>query len=803
MALVYCGLLFFNGYTASAQTDRQVSKDGAHDSGRWVAWSARPATAWQDAFVTGNGSLGGMFLGLPGQERIICVHEALFLRAWDRNKIAVAHIADLLPRVREMVAKDSLEAAGHFATEAARKELAAMGAPQAWPVSPHPAFDLNIQTKLFGKAGHYRRQLNMETGEAQIRYRDDKGEVEQTLFSSRADHVNVLRIRGIGNRQLDITLSLDETPGRTGKIDGVDISKAFRSICSEATADGWLHYHAQYANDSGGYEGLARVTAVGGSRTRAGNEIHIKNASEVLVVLQVTPLKYGGTSQAVFVKNELSQLPSAYEQLLAPHVALHGEMFRRVELDLGQASQWKAIPTEEMLADADKNGITPLFLEQLHAMGRYLLISSSGKFPPPLQGIWGGSWRPAWNGGYVFDSNMNLAISAMSTGDLAECAASYFGYVERLLPAWRLNAKSYLGCRGFLIPHYSDPERGFLNHFGPDFPWMYWPSGAGWNLMPFYEHGMLYGDTAFLREHVLPLYIEMGQFYEDYLQLGDDGYYHITPGISPENNVGTNSTTLARDCTVDIAVAREVFDHLQTLGKMFHLDKAQMDKWKHYHDNMVPYRINRDGALAEWIPANYPDNYAHRHNSHLYPVFPGTEFLQAGEDPALRKAAHIALNKRFAFDTESAHGLMFISMMAARLHDTSKVMNNLNRFATRKYVYSGLVTSHNPDHDVFNLDAILSLPRLISELLVFSRPGRIELLPACSKRFPAGQLSELRVHGGHKLTISWADGKLKQAIIYPGNNDVCTIVYGTKTKTLKLKAGKALVINGRLDVRAL
>ncbi|WP_413666880.1 glycoside hydrolase N-terminal domain-containing protein [Mucilaginibacter sp. Mucisp86] len=769
---------------------------------RWIAWSRQPAMAWQDAFVTGNGHHGWMQTGAPGAERFIAVHEELFLRAWDRNKIAVANIANLLPQVRRMVAHDSLDAADQFACTAARDQLKNMGALQAWPVSPHPAFDLNIRSQTSGKPKNYRRQLNLETGEGGVRWADDAGEVEQSFFSSRVHNVDVLRIRGNSGRKLNLTLSLDETPGRKGDVDGVDVSKAFRSITSNATSDGWISYHAQYANDSGGYEGLARVTIKSGSFKTDGKRLSIENATEILLVLRITPLLYGATTEATSVKNELSMLPLSYEQLLAPHAKAHAEMFNRVALDLGAAHEWQTTPTEIMLAEIEKKGVTPLFLEQMHAIGRYLIIAASGKYPPPLQGIWGGGWTPAWSGGFVFDSNVNLAIAAMSTGDLPECAESYFSYVERLLPAWRLNAVNYLGCRGFLVPHYSDPEKGFLNHFGPGYPWMYWPSGAGWNLMPFYEHGMLFGDTAFLHKRVLPLYLEMAQFYEDYLVKLDDGYYHIMPGISPENNVGDNSTTLAKDATIDIAVAREVFEHLHTLGKMFALDRNDMDKWKYYRDHIVPYRVNADGALAEWAPANYPDHYEHRHNSHLYPVFPGTEFLQPNIDTALLHAARIALAKRFKYDTESAHGLIHISLMAARLHDAVKVMDNLNRFAERKYVYNGLVTSHNPNHSIYNLDAALSIQRLLSEMMVFSQPKCLELLPACPDNFPDGKLSGIRILGGHKADIVWAHGKLISLTVHAGKRDTCRIIYKGKSKNVLLTAGHKFTFDKNLDLVA-
>lgn len=162
----------------------------------------------------------------------------------------------------------------------------------------------------------------------------------------------------------------------------------------------------------------------------------------------------------------MSELPSDYRSLLETHAEEQGEMFRRMQFDLGGAKEWKKSSVEEILRSVRENGISPVFLEQVAAMGRYLLISSCGKYPPPLQGIWGGTWKPAWIGGFVWDSNLNLAISAASMSNLQECAETYATYVERLLPGWRLNAQNYLGCRGFIVAHYNDPLNGYLTHLG-------------------------------------------------------------------------------------------------------------------------------------------------------------------------------------------------------------------------------------------------------------------------------------------------------------------------------------------------
>lgn len=437
--------------------------------------------------------------GQPGSERIICVHEELFIRGWDRHKVAVPSTASLLPEVRRLIESGRSDAADELMTDEADRQLVAMGAVQRWPLIPHPAFDLCIRytdTTLQAENG-YRRQLDLETGETSA-FWGGRGGVTESVFSSREHNVNVLRLKATGQRKINLVLGLKETPGREGVHFEHNLDSAFSSVSTEAFS-GWLSYRAAYKYDAGGYEGLARVSLKGGSMITEGDSLRIADADEVLVLVRITPLENANLSVRPSVQRELSRLPLDYNTLLLPHSRKHAEMFRRMQLDLGCSSDWKTTSTEKMLSDIHKHGVTPLFLEQIHAMGRYLLISSSGKYPPPLQGIWGGGWKPGWIGGFVWDSNINLAVSAASMGNLHECAESYIGYVESLLPGWRLNARNYLGCRGFIVAHYNDPESGYLTHFGRSFPWMCWPGGAGWNIRSFYEYAMLTGNEAFLR----------------------------------------------------------------------------------------------------------------------------------------------------------------------------------------------------------------------------------------------------------------------------------------------------------------
>ncbi len=786
--------LFGTQLRAQESSSREVNTPG-----RWVVWSEQPSQKWEDAFVTGNGRHGTMVLGDAFDERIICVHEELFIRSWDRRKVTVPVTSSLLPEVRQLIDEGQPGQASELITGEAERQLAAMGIRyNRWSLLPHPAFDLRIQyldTTLFSKE-KYHRSLDLETGVASV-YRGGKRGISESVFSSRVHNINVIRLKAGEERKINVKLSLAETPGCHGIFQGHNLDSAFLFVETDAEL-GWLTYRANYANDPGGYEGLAKVVLKGGRMKKDRSCLNVENAEEVLILVRITPLSDGNKSEAGIVRKELSGLLENYDELLLSHSLKHGELFRRMQFDLGCSSEWKDTPTEEMLKIVGEQGITPLFLEQMHAMGRYLLISSCGKYPPPLQGIWGGSWKPQWIGGFVWDSNINLAISAASMSNLPECAESYCSHVESLLPGWRLNAKKYLGCRGFLVAHYNDPENGYLTHFNVRHPWMCWSGGAGWNIRPFYERAMLMGDNLFLRDHVLPLYREMAEFYEDFLVMGSDSLFHLNPSLSPENTpMGTNAP-LTRDATMDVAVAREIFSILLEIGEILNLKKEDRKKWTYYLNRLPEYRINEDGALAEWIDPVYQDRYDHRHLSHLYPVFPGSQLGKSKGDRQLVQAARIALDKRFDFDTGSAHGLIHVALQAVRLGDMEKVKQNLDRFSRRHYVYNGLITSHDPDHKIYNLDAVLSLPRLLMEMLVYTEREKIELLPAWPEEYADGQLKGIRIYGGHTLDITWKNGKLIEAVLRAKQNGLYEIVYRNKSKQLQLQEGESYHISENL-----
>ena len=69
-----------------------------------------------------------------------------------------------------------------------------------------------------------------------------------------------------------------------------------------------------------------------------GSVLQVEDADEVLIVVRITPLVDGKVSEEKEVRQELSGLPADYGKLLHSHQKAHGEMFRRMQLDLGCAS---------------------------------------------------------------------------------------------------------------------------------------------------------------------------------------------------------------------------------------------------------------------------------------------------------------------------------------------------------------------------------------------------------------------------------------------------------------------------------
>ena len=242
--------------------------------------------------------------------------------------------------------------------------------------------------------------------------------------------------------------------------------------------------------------------------------------------------------------------------------------------------------------------------------------------PPRLVGLWQGDWDAAWGAGFTLNANLNLQLAGAVNGDLPEAVHAVAGLAHDQLADWRANARRLFGARGIVAPTHTDGENGAAFHFSAEWPLQLWTAGADWLLVTLLDHLQAGGDEIFGRERLLPLLHELALFYEDFLTRRDAaGQLVFVPSYSPEN-APPGGVPITVNATMDLAAARHALTAAITVFTADGERAAEVARWRARLDALPPYRINADGALAEWAWAGTADDYDHRHVSHLYPVWP-------------------------------------------------------------------------------------------------------------------------------------------------------------------------------------
>ncbi len=700
--------------------------------------SDAPAKKWQDALISGNGETGVLVYGNPTREKIIFNHEFCY-EFIGTEDIAPPEIAKYLPEIRNLMSQEKYDEATKYAYKMAKNEGYAG---LQWTDPYHPAMLMEIDQRIDGTISNYKRSVNFETGEISVKWTSDHNNWERNTFVSRTDNVVLQQFKGTGKINVSIKggqLVPQRVPHQSKYGKTLQLKPSEKSM-----ENNWMVFRQPYKLYGRGYEIVTKVIPKGGKSTVIGGQIEVTGADEIIIMTRIIFLEDFSLSQVKQTKKDLDDLGVNYKDLLKSHALIHSEIFNRVQLELFPAKSG-SLSSEALIAaqNSDENSLNLDLVESMFNMGRYALISSSGKNPPNLMGIWNGEWRPAWSGDFTTDANINLQIASAAIGDLPEAIDSYMTMLERIMDDWETNAQNLYGARGYLAGTRTSGRRNLHTHFNVSFPGEFWLAGAEWLLMPCYEYYLVSGDTQFLKERLLPAMKKTVLFFEDFLSDVDlNGNYLFAPSYSPENSPSNIKLQGAANATMDVAAAKEAIQNLINVCKDLKIEEASIPKWEAMLQKFPPYLINKDGALKEWAIDDLTDNYDHRHISHLYPLWPGFE-INPEEEPKMFQAARIAFDKK-GRGNNSAHGLMHGALISTRLKEADKVYENLLFMLRNNYVFTSLFTSHNPNWKIYNADALHSLPAVILEMLVYSRPGVIELLPACSEKLEKGKITGVK-----------------------------------------------------------
>lgn len=697
-------------------------------------YDTAPATDWAHGFLTGNGEYGAILFGAPALEKVVFNHHRFVLPNGTRN-LAPPVISGRLAGVRnKAMAGDYRGANADFAA----------GWSLRWTQAFHPGYELQLRTPSATTVNDYARITDFRTGEVTSTWTDASGIWTRRAFVSRADKVVVHELTPAAGQTIDTTLSVNTA------LAGVPNSVTFTTLATVSDGSGYLNLRGTYPAGQGafGYEGVTRVVATGGTVTANGTTIVVARAAKLVLLTKLDRYESSTSWEARPLHAALAMLSPDYSALRSRHVALHSAMYDRSRLDLTVSAADRRLSTSELIArqNANRGVIDIALLERLYDSGRYLFISSSGVLPPRLTGIWAGSWNAAWADDFTTDANVNLQVAGGNIGDLTDAMQGYFDLVLGQRAHWRTNARNLYGARGFLAPSRTDGEYGHMLHFDPGFPGQCWTGGADWLLYPLLEYYQVTGDQAFLEQKLGPALMELALFYEDFLtRTNANGQVVFVPSFSMENSPASTGVLLAVNATGDIQAGRHALraaiDAANTLGVEQGSGQG-VQRWTALLGKLPPYTINGDGALAEWSWPGLTDRYNHRHVHHLYGAWPLHE-INPEDEPALVAASLRALALR-GDENLSAHGSLHRALAAARLKDGNLVYSNLRKIMGNDMIFRSLMTSHNPNLDIYNADAANALPGVLSEAIVYTRPGIVELLPALPDQLAKGSITGVR-----------------------------------------------------------
>ena len=499
--------------------------------------------------------------------------------------------------------------------------------------------------------------------------------------------------------------------------------------------------------NNSGYAGVTRVVREGGSARMDGDTLVIENASSVLLLTRIEHLPDYSEEHVDELRQAVERIAPDYAKLLERARQVQSEMLDRVTVDFGGSAQ-HGLSSEELLSEQRSSpGYSSAFLEKLFEMCRYWFILTSGKYC---------SMSAETN------ANINLQIAPGVQGDHREGMEAYFNWMESLAPDFRGNAKNIFGMRGAHYALTPTKESGVDTHFdyapstGEIWPHPYWLSAGGWCVRPFWDHYLVTGDLEFLRNRVVPAYKDLALFYEDFLTLTDrNGNYIFVPSFSPENSPGNlNPGCMAVvNASMDLALCREVLANLVEACELLGIEADSVPKWKGMLAKLPPYLLEPDGTMKEWSWPTLAERYDHRHISHLYGAWPGDE-IDPDRTPVLAKAALIADRHRVP-ERLAAHGRCHRALVGARLKDSYLVDTELRQLIEEGNVGPTLRCSHDPY--AFPMpDAQGGIPAIMMEMLAYSRPGVIEVLPALPPSLAKGSINGMLLRTFARLNkLAW------------------------------------------------
>lgn len=767
----------------------------------------RPATYFEEALVIGNGTLGGIVYSGVEQDRISLNDITLWTGEPDRE-VTTPDAHEAIPEIRALLDKGDYAAAdrlqckvqGHYSEN----------------YQPLGVLTIDYMDEMKSLTD-YRRYLDISDATAQASYRRNGALCTTDYFVSAPDSVMVIRLKTDAKEGIRALVSFASQLPCSVTATGVEIA-----------AEGYAAYHSypHYFNDVSKkhlydpdrgihFKTLIRVLAPEGTVTAApAGQLKLDGCKEALILLaNVTsfngfdkdPVKEGRNYRMLVENRMASAVEKSYDALRAAHVADYKYFFDRVQLDLGKtASDITAMPTDRQLRLYTDEAQHNPELEALYFQyGRYLLIACSRTpgVPATLQGLWNEKILPPWSSNYTTNINLEENYWAAGTANLSEMQRPLLDFIRNLSETGKETAKAYYGVStGWCLGQNSDiwamtcPVGLNVGH--PS--WACWTMGGAWLSTHIWEDYLFTQDKEALNRNY-PALKSAAEFCLNWL-IEKDGKLLTSPGTSPENcyvtpagYVGSTSYGNASD----LGMTRECLLNAREAAVVLGRDKDLQRRIDRTLQRLAPYNIGKKGNLQEWYYDWEDQDPRHRHQSHLFGLYPG-HHLSLDKTPDLARAC--ARTLEIKGDETTGWSTGWRVNLYARLHDAKNayhIFRKLLRYISPDNykgadakrgggTYPNLLDAHSP----FQIDGNFGGCAGVVEMLMQSDATNITLLPALPEQWKDGSVQGICARGGYVVDMTWKEGKVTRLTLTARKGGKTTLHFNDTKKTVRLKEGE-------------
>ncbi len=776
----------------------------------------RPADTWTEALPVGNGRLGAMVFGGIGVEHLQLNEATLWSggpRQWNNPGAR-----DILPKVRA-----AIFAGDYVAADALCKK---MQGPYNESYQPLGDLTLRFAGDAPGSASGYSRDLDLSRGVSTVHFQSGGAHYTRTVFCSFPDQLIVVNLTCDQPGRISFDATVD-SPLRHTTASGTGPQLVMLGRCPSHVDPSYLEGADPVRYDEGANpEGMkfdlhVRAVAKGGRVEAKGTGLSVVGADSVMLLLSAGTSFNGpdkspgreGRDPTVEAERPLAAASGrSFEELYARHVADFENLADRVSINLGADPEASLLPTDQRLDRFVAGKPDPELAAILFQFGRYLLISSSrqGGLPANLQGLWNDSIRPPWSSNWTLNINAEMNYWPAEVANLAECHEPMLAFIEGLAVHGRTTAQVNYGAKGWVAHHNADiwEQTGPVGDYGGGTPvWANWSMGGAWLSRDFWEHYAFTGDREFLRSRAWPVLKGAAEFCLDWLI--DDGHGHLVtaPSGSPEIGfIGPDGrhAYMSMASTMDMAIIWDLFTNCIEAQKVLGSDPAFAAELESARARLYSPRIGSRGQLQEWYQDFQEDEVHHRHASHLFGVFPGRQITPA--TPALFAAAKRSLEIRgddgtgwslgwkisfWARFRDGDHAYALVKNLLRPVHNNTSIS-----YGPGGGVYANLMDACPP----FQIDGNFAFTAGVSEMLVQSHLGEVDLLPALPSAWPEGSVAGLRARGGIAITeLSWKYGRLARVRVRSDLGGPVRIRYGSLTADFATAAGELLDLGPGLE----